>query len=215
MPGESLNIGHDRYRSPSVRLWIAFFAALILLCSFYFSRLDSTTTSVNDGLHDLSLAEPDEVGKRADDPHTCGPCSNVSYCGPNSDGEDDGSIELMTDFYSDDTSKCPWNRKRDCCCNPSNKSSFQTVPLEDLLPAVPPSSNQVKFDPRFPNGGSSNPVDESAIGIVRIDGDPQAVTSVNKQDNSDLGFLDCCKVEGHRQQTVRFVCLYDGSWTRL
>ncbi|KAL1614362.1 hypothetical protein SLS54_009789 [Diplodia seriata] len=132
----------------------------------------------------------------------------------NSEGEDDGSIELMTDSFGDSTSSCRWGRKKVCCCNPpADESAFLPVPLEYLFPddELPSTSDTVKWDLQFPNGGSTTvSPDKQAFGFVLIDGASAAVSNVDKRDGSHLDFLGCESLRGTHHQTIRYVCTYTG-----
>jgi hypothetical protein len=131
----------------------------------------------------------------------------------NSKGEDDGSIEVMTDRYGDGTSTCRWQRNRVLCCNPPDIDAFTPVKLEYLFPELPPVANTVKYDIQsgIGNTGETTIAGEGTWGMIVIDGPKSAVTSVNKRDNSHLEFLDCDKAEGEARQTVRYICLNPGS----
>lgn len=56
----------------------------------------------------------------------------------NSDGEDDGSIEVWTDPYGSDETLCRWSRSKALCCYPPAEAPYLPVDLDRLFPVVPP-----------------------------------------------------------------------------
>jgi hypothetical protein len=130
----------------------------------------------------------------------------------NSKGEDDGSIEVMTDRYGEVESTCRWGRNKVMCCNPPDIDAFSPVNLTYLFPELPPAANTVKFDVQSGIGstGSTTQAGEGTWGMIVVDGPKTAVVSVNKRDDSHLVFLDCDKAKGEDRQTVRYICLNSG-----
>ncbi|KAF2460036.1 hypothetical protein BDY21DRAFT_361899 [Lineolata rhizophorae] len=131
----------------------------------------------------------------------------------NSEGEDDGSIELMTDTFGDSSSSCHWGRKKVCCCNPPDISPFLPVPLEDLFPELPDPENAVKYDLQAGlshTGTGKTAPNNGVLGFVVIDGPKNAVSNANKRDGSHLEFIDCDNVNGEERQAVRYVCTVAG-----
>lgn len=80
------------------------------------------------------------------------------------------------------------------------------VPLEYLFEKVPDSSNTVKYDLQAPDGGDTNSPDFASLGFILIDGDPRAVSNVNKRDGSHLEFLDCGTITEEDRQWIRYFC---------
>lgn len=59
-------------------------------------------------------------------------------------GEDDSSIEVMTDGFGDGKSTCRWGRNKVFCYKPPDIDALTPIKLEYLFPELPPVANTVK-----------------------------------------------------------------------
>ncbi|KAF7884611.1 uncharacterized protein EAF02_004947 [Botrytis sinoallii] len=133
----------------------------------------------------------------------------------------DYEIELCTDDYGNSTSLCAsgWNgRSKVLCCTPPNSlNPFLPVPLANIFPTLPPTTDipdfEIKPIQNSPTSSGSDTV-SGAFGMVVIDGPADVVTSLSKRDDSHIEFLDCEPTEKRDPKsiyTVRYVCMNDST----
>ncbi|THV55841.1 hypothetical protein BGAL_0003g00830 [Botrytis galanthina] len=131
----------------------------------------------------------------------------------------DYEIELCTDDYGNSTSLCAsgWNgRSKVLCCTPPNSlNPFLPVPLANIFPTLPPSTDVPDFEIKpiqnSPTSSGSDTV-SGAFSMVVIDGPADIVTSLSKRDDSHIEFLDCDSAEKRDPKlvyTVRYICMDD------
>ncbi|OQO13612.1 hypothetical protein B0A48_01841 [Cryoendolithus antarcticus] len=105
------------------------------------------------------------------------------------------------------------SRQKPLCCNtPDNLNPFLPVPLENLFPTLPPTTDIPAFDKQTlsqtPSLVGENP-NPNAFFFVVIDGPPGSVKNLNKRDGSHLEFLSPAVHQGQAAQTTHFICMID------
>ncbi|KAL7937884.1 glycoside hydrolase family 18 protein [Trichoderma chlorosporum] len=131
----------------------------------------------------------------------------------------DWEIELTTDPYGNTTSECAggWNnRQKVLCCSPPQKlNPFLPVPLENIFPTLPPTTDIPNFHVASIQNSPPSPGFDTvtgAFGMVVIDGPPSVVTSLTTRDESHIQFLDCEPTEKRNAKsiyTARYICMND------
>lgn len=156
------------------------------------------------------------------DQHFCCPYNfqNCHWVGKGTCDDNECSatdVEVGLDPMGDTGSLCAGgfsSRQKPLCCNtPQDLNPFLPVPLVDLFPTLPPTTDVPAFDQQtlnqLPSLVGANPIPNAFFFIV-IDGPPGAVSNVNKRDGSHLEFLTTRGLhDGLEPQTAQFVCMDD------
>ena len=127
-------------------------------------------------------------------------------------------VQVGLDPTGDTGSSCASgfsSRQKPLCCNtPKNLNPFLPVPLENLFPTLPPTTDVPAFDQQSlsstPTLVGENP-NPNALFFVVIDGPPGAVSNLNKRDGSHIEFLSPAVHHGQASQTTHFICMDDSA----